>query len=527
MAGAAVALLAAGASAQTPHFSLWVTEVNDVPCPSCPTQNLPATEVSPGDQIRVEAFLESWDDVLDRGVCSGSPPQFGQVCTNIGSTTGCAGSHCSDSGTLCTQNANCISNMCVPSTCIHSPRVGSVQWTLDSASLVSGTSGSLSIARIPCDPLDCEVLTDGTCPCAQFYQFSSQCTCAVAGSCELDGFCFDQGSAFVEKVNPNYIFFGLQTIEGITTTTDDYEFALVLFQASQGVIDPGPGLRRYIGTLLLDVSPNAAGTFELRMVDHPERTFANDARAVVIEPRTLAPALIHLPNPCPGVDCNDNNPCTTDSIDLSDCTCDNVPVTCPPGQTCNPANGLCETSSTCTAVVSMNPPNCEIDARQPHDLTNAGIIFGETTFQLTFNAGCVASTLSPASFTVSTAPGPAPAPAIQSVVGAGNVATVTLNAAIPVSNWTCITHVASGDDMCFGYLPGDVNRSRGSTAADINALINSLNNVPGFVRPLFATDANRSGAANASDILRVIDLLNGAQAFDPWLNKTLPVCPSQ
>ncbi len=227
--------------------------------------------------------------------------------------------------------------------------------------------------------------------------------------------------------------------------------------------------------------------------------------------------------PCVPPDCNDNNVCTTDVCVAG--VCQHTPIQCPPGEVCHPVNG-CGPAAQCTGIASMVPPNCEIDARQPHDLNDQGLVFGESSFQLTFNAGCDAGTLTPGSFTVSAVPGPAPAPTIQSVVGAGNVATVTFSGPIPPQNWTCVTHTASGNQKCFGYLPGDVNASRGSTAADINALINSLNNVPGFVRPLFATDANRSGGANASDILRVIDLLNGAQAFDPWLNRSLPVCPS-
>ena len=180
----------------------------------------------------------------------------------------------------------------------------------------------------------------------------------------------------------------------------------------------------------------------------------------------------------------------------------------------------------CTAVITSDPPNCEVDARQPHDVNNAVPALGLTSIAMTFNGGCLAGTFAAADFSVSVSPGPAPLPGISSVTGLGSVATINFNMPLPVGNWTCVTHIDTGAETCVGYLPADVNASKVSNAQDITALINSLNNVPGTVRPLFATDMNRSGVANAQDITRLIDLLNGASAFNPWVNAALPACPS-
>ena len=76
-----------------------------------------------------------------------------------------------------------------------------------------------------------------------------------------------------------------------------------------------------------------------------------------------------------------------------------------------------------------------------------------------------------------------------------------------------------------GYLPADAGQDGTSAASDINALINSINLVPGFILPIYATDINRSTVTNGQDILRLIDLLNGADQFDPWIAKSLPGCP--
>ena len=77
-----------------------------------------------------------------------------------------------------------------------------------------------------------------------------------------------------------------------------------------------------------------------------------------------------------------------------------------------------------------------------------------------------------------------------------------------------------------GYLPADASQDGLSAAGDINALINSINLVPGLVLPPHATDINRSGVTTGTDILRLIDLLNGAGSFSVWIAAGLPPCPS-
>lgn len=522
---APVTINLAAAPPRTPHFSLWVTEVNGRPCPSCPTQNLPETEVARGDRLRVDAYLESWDDVPERGVCSGAAPTFGQPCT-VGIDTTCVGYHCANSGLPCVSNAECGAALCVESRCVPWPQVTAYFWTIDSTDFTSGDSGRLMLARIPCNQLDCEY--DGECNCTHF---SPVPVPQSEIPCRPNGFCYDKTSVFIERERPDYLFLGRRSVENVTIRPPEYLLAAMLWRPEFGVADPGAGERRYVGTLWLDVSADAVGTFVLNIVDYPARTavFQNlyDPELIPMPHPTMAPVRISLSDPCPGVDCDDHNPCTTDALDLETCNCANMPVDCPPGQVCDPMTGGCETAAACTTIVSSDPPHCEIDARQPHALNDADAVFGLTSLELTFNVACDATTMTPASFAVSTTPGPVSPPAIQSVTAAGNVATLSFDGPIPVENWTCVTHVDSGDSTCFGYLPGDVNRSRAATAADIMALLNSLNNVPGFVRPLFATDINRSGAATAADILRLVDLLNGAHAFDPWLHATLPPCPMQ
>jgi len=146
---------------------------------------------------------------------------------------------------------------------------------------------------------------------------------------------------------------------------------------------------------------------------------------------------------------------------------------------------------------------------------------------MSFSCNLAAFPLGPEDFSVSATPaGVAPSVSDVLIDGAGGTATVILDDMIPPGQWTCIEHPASGEEWCMGYLPADAGQDGMSTAADINALIDAINLVPGHELPDYATDIDRSGATNAQDILRLIDLLNGAGDFDPWLGQALPTCPS-
>jgi hypothetical protein len=49
--------------------------------------------------------------------------------------------------------------------------------------------------------------------------------------------------------------------------------------------------------------------------------------------------------------CLDNNLCTVDACDPLTGSCVFPPITCPAGQSCNPANGVCGGSDPCAGVV--------------------------------------------------------------------------------------------------------------------------------------------------------------------------------
>jgi hypothetical protein len=176
-------------------------------------------------------------------------------------------------------------------------------------------------------------------------------------------------------------------------------------------------------------------------------------------------------------------------------------------------------------VTSVNPTNCAIDARQPHTPGNPAALEGWDFVEMTFNAECVASTLTRDDFSVSCTPAGAPCPTIATVSGVGQTARITLSSVIPAQKWTCITHTATTKTVCLGSLPADANGNGTAAPIDILDIIDHLNGV-GVPLTINQCDIDRSNACAPDDILTEIDLLNGASGFLVWNGKELPACPS-
>ncbi|MDO8630495.1 MAG: M12 family metallo-peptidase [Phycisphaerales bacterium] len=170
-------------------------------------------------------------------------------------------------------------------------------------------------------------------------------------------------------------------------------------------------------------------------------------------------------------------------------------------------------------VVSSEPPNNAIDARQPSD-PDGNNRTGWSSVVLTLNGE--PCTLTPSRFVVSKVGGVLPPPTIVAVEQVtGSTVRLTLNGPIEPGAWTTVEDAVSGTGVRLGFLPGDVNGDGTAAPVDILALIDSLNGV-GPMLPLWATDIDRSGVAAPADILSLIDLLNGAGAFNVWNGARLP-----
>lgn len=176
-------------------------------------------------------------------------------------------------------------------------------------------------------------------------------------------------------------------------------------------------------------------------------------------------------------------------------------------------------------IVSSVPPNCAIDAREPHSIQNSQLRSGWQSLELNFSF--VANSISLADFSLNEFGGDGIAPAIQSFeMIPSNTLRLNFSETIQAGAWTCLTFLPSNTEICLAALPADVNADRFATPVDILQLINQLNGVINPPLPIHQTDINRSGLAEPSDILREIDLLNGAGEFIPWNGASLPACPN-
>ena len=180
-----------------------------------------------------------------------------------------------------------------------------------------------------------------------------------------------------------------------------------------------------------------------------------------------------------------------------------------------------------TPLAFDQPGNCAIDAREPHGIGDVNARNGWDRMELSFSCDPAVLGMVPGDFTVTTVPAGGVAPGVINIVidSVANTATVMLDDKITPDQWTCIENSVPGSKWCMGYLPANANQDLNSNAPDINALIDSINLVPGFVQPIYATDINRSGVTTGADILRLIDLLNGAGDFDVWRTRSLDPCP--
>jgi len=111
------------------------------------------------------------------------------------------------------------------------------------------------------------------------------------------------------------------------------------------------------------------------------------------------------------------------------------------------------TQEICTYGGSM-PASCAMDARQPHELGDASARQGWDAF--TFSLACSTAVLSSADFSVQAQSGAAPA--IVDVAQSGGQVTLTLSEPIAAGQWTCITYDISGQQACWGHLPGGCQR---------------------------------------------------------------------
>jgi len=281
----------------------------------------------------------------------------------------------------------------------------------------------------------------------------------------------------------------------------------------------------YVGTLILVVGEDAAGTFFLDIVPSPRSFLVGTEHDEVLETHT--PLTLHTPEPCVrGACCLAIENCQ----DMNDSECAAAGGIFGGADThCGGDTDFCR----CPSIVAAVPDNCAIDARYPYEqgYVPGARDIGLDSVEITLSDGARISLIGPGSFRTILMSGSAEArPEVAAVTPLGGRAfRVDFDKPFPARRWTCLAMACAPrdhEDVCWGHLPGDVCGDGAATPADVLCLIDGLNGD----RPLdwYQCDVDDSGDCNASDILAVIDLLNGAGTFVPWNNVPIDggACPT-
>lgn len=462
-------------SAQLPNvpvFSMWATKVSTElfgpnKCASCPAQNVPLGEIAPGDYIRVEIFVRDWDAEHNRGFCEGNiiiDPT--NLCTNIGGK--CTQSWCGGVPADCSSNADCPGTQCAYSNCNPYPKVSGYSVEVAAASLISGPTGSLELAPVACTEEQCEFVPDGLCPCTHFYTSFSECTCA-ASYCQSDGYCTSDASVFIETNRIDYMLNGIGSFSIAANHPLGPEFLAFPFDPAElGVADDD--LPRYLGTMLLQASADASGTFIIRFAA-PELNLLWIGSYLYGDYQNL---YLNFPGYIPQ----------------------------------------------CTALTSAA---AMIDARQPHAISHSLPSLASKSYDLTLSEPCDVDNLDTNAFDLSLIPTAVMLPRLIHLSGTRQTPTLTLDRPIPIQHWLCFAR-SDESSTCIGILPGDVDGNGVANVEDVEFSIATLD--ASSAHSLYSVDTDRSGTHTAEDALRLMDLLNGAGAFTPWLNAQIPDLPT-
>ena len=152
------------------------------------------------------------------------------------------------------------------------PLLSAYQVTIDTSSYSSGVQGELV-------PL--------TLPCVDAYICVTQ---ILAGHCTEFGCCIDGSCAdgFFDLNRDDYVFSGLNPYTQTDLSFSDGRFLATSFVG--GVDDPGT--TAYAGTFLLEVPPDAVGTFTVKVSQAPADTHLMDETGNPIEPLVFGAAKI-------------------------------------------------------------------------------------------------------------------------------------------------------------------------------------------------------------------------------------------
>jgi len=358
------------------------------------------------------------------------------------------------------------------------PLLTGYQITLDCASFFSGTTGSIAPRRF-------FELTDPNGVCCGAEPVTGPVNPQIVVNRDHPLYVFRNEQANPDEIYPDPVI--------VTQTVRcGYAATVSLFDITQqpGVTAYCPlegSMDQYLATVRVQVSNDATGEFQF---------CANDINTDVVP--GLDRSNFRTPNQGAGTSTifpMEFECATIEAIPRTDPRCTDVPV--------------------CNRTLTGGPLHNRIDARQPSDPDGSNM-GGLSMVDADYSGGNFCFEAS--QFTVATTP-PGTAPSVTTVAAVdSNTIKITLGARIPAARWTQITHMEAGDDVCFGFQPGDVNGDGTANATDVDALRTLL----GAMTPCndYQCDIDRSGEdnmtnfANLLDLAREMELLIGSETYN-------------
>ena len=264
---------------------------------------------------------------------------------------------------------------------------------------------------------------------------------------------FKDDTAFIDEKADDYVHKGLHTIP-VVAARPDYRWISVLFAGDEAHAAKQDGRKYSCGTMQLNVSDDARGTFTISLFKDREVSMLLNPESKTIEPLEVEPLI----------------------IDVAE-------------------------STRWARIRSSEPPSGAIDARCEAENYRSSSNAPWQSIQLRSSGD--GSEVEASDFTI--ADGTTDPPRIKRLTAEGSTVTVALDRPIRAGAWTTITHTSSNTNTRIGFLPGDVNNDGRSNTRDVLALIDSLNGT--HVQPDYQTDINRDGVVGGRDLARLIDLL--------------------
>jgi len=259
----------------------------------------------------------------------------------------------------------------------------------------------------------------------------------------------NDANAFVDVLDPDFVHHGLKTVALTDTASRRYRWVSVLLEPDKAPLSKQDGKKYLCGTLRLQASPDASGTFEIALMEEEVFSAIQDALGQIVSPMAYERLTVEV-----------------------------------------------STKGAWRRIVASQPPDGAIDARIPGNKSGPW-----TKFELTFSGDAAGMTAE--DFEIND--GRPSSPKVKNLSGNGSTVSLELDRGIQANAWTSISHKSGGGRIWVASLPGDVNADGIVDASDVMLLTDAMNGTKTL--PGYRTDLDGDGKLDSKDLLRLIEIV--------------------